>query len=155
MNSNHNDLEKIEDGLSKKLIYRKTEKNNTVRSEKFNILELSGFTRIYINILEKFIKNPILTIFSSIIIVIVLFNLYVNFNAGARFSVEGDTNQMTVHTIARGNLSPSQKLEIALDVLGVGSGDEVIVPGFMWISSISAIIRASIIPVLVDSQTKH
>ena len=47
---------------------------------------------------------------------IVLFNLYVNFNAGARFSVEGDTNQMTVHTIARGNLSPSQKLEIALDV---------------------------------------
>ena len=27
MNSNHNDLEKIEDGLSKKLIYRKTEKN--------------------------------------------------------------------------------------------------------------------------------
>ena len=97
-------------------IFGKTEKNNTVRSEKFNILELSGFTRIYINILEKFIKNPILTIFSSIIIVIVLFNLYVNFNAGARFSVEGDTNQMTVHTIARGNLSPSQKLEIALDV---------------------------------------
>tara|TARA_A100000164_G_scaffold168513_1_gene149589 strand:+ start:13978 stop:17121 length:3144 start_codon:yes stop_codon:yes gene_type:complete len=97
-------------------IFGKTEKNNTVRSEKFNILELSGFTKIYINILEKFIKNPILTIFSSIIIVIVLFNLYVNFNAGTRFSVEGDTNQMTVHTIARGNLSPSQKLEIALDV---------------------------------------
>ena len=97
-------------------IFGKTEKNNTVRSEKFNILELSGFTKIYINILEKFIKNPILTIFSSIVIVIVLFNLYINFNAGARFSVEGDTNQMTVHTIARGNLSPSQKLEIALDV---------------------------------------
>ena len=29
MNSNHKDLEKIEDGLSKKLIYRKIEKNNT------------------------------------------------------------------------------------------------------------------------------
>ena len=29
MNSDHKDLEKIEDGLSKKLIYRKTEKNNT------------------------------------------------------------------------------------------------------------------------------
>ena len=97
-------------------IFGKTEKNNTVRPKKFNILELSGITKIYINILEKFIKNPILTIFSSIVIVIVLFNLYINFNAGARFSVEGDTNQMTVHTIARGNLSPSQKLEIALDV---------------------------------------
>ena len=46
-------------------------------------------------------------------------------------------------------------LEIALDALSVGSGDEVIVRGFMWISSISSIIRASIIPVLVDSQTKH
>ena len=29
MNSDHNDLEKIESGLSKKLIYRKIEKNNT------------------------------------------------------------------------------------------------------------------------------
>ena len=29
MNSNHNDLEKIEDGLSNKLIYRKIEKENT------------------------------------------------------------------------------------------------------------------------------
>ncbi len=29
MNSNHNDLEKIEDGLSNKLIYRKIEKKNT------------------------------------------------------------------------------------------------------------------------------
>ena len=57
-----------------------------------------------------------LTIISSIGIVIILFSLYVNFNAGARFSVEGDTNQMTVHIIARGNLSPSQKLGIALDV---------------------------------------
>jgi 8-amino-3,8-dideoxy-alpha-D-manno-octulosonate transaminase len=30
-------------------------------------------------------------------------------------------------------------LEIALDALGVGAGDEVLVQGFMWISSISAI----------------
>ena len=42
--------------------------------------------------------------------------MYANFNAGARYSVEGDTNQMTVHVIARGNLSPSQKLSLALEV---------------------------------------
>lgn len=42
-------------------------------------------------------------------------------------------------------------LEIALDALGVGCGDEVLVQGFMWISSISAIIRNRAIPVLVDS----
>ena len=98
-------------------IFGKTEKKDlTNLNDKPNLNNISGFTKIYINILQKFIKNPILTIISSIGIVVVLFNLYVNFNAGARFSVEGDTNQMTVHIIARGNLSPSQKLGIALDV---------------------------------------
>jgi len=42
-------------------------------------------------------------------------------------------------------------LEVALDALGVGCGDEVIVQGYMWIASISAIIRNRAIPVLVDS----
>lgn len=42
-------------------------------------------------------------------------------------------------------------LEVALDALGVGEGDEVLVQGFMWIASISAIIRQRAIPVLVDS----
>ena len=42
-------------------------------------------------------------------------------------------------------------LEAALDALGVGAGDEVLVQGFMWISSISAIVRSRAIPVLVDS----
>ena len=98
-------------------IFGKTEKKDlTNLNHKPNLKNISGFTKIYIDILKKFIKNPILTIASSIGIVAVLFNLYVNFNAGARFSVEGDTNQMTVHIIARGNLSPSQKLGIALDV---------------------------------------
>jgi len=42
-------------------------------------------------------------------------------------------------------------LEVALDTMGVGQGDEVLVRGFMWISSISAIVRNRAIPVLVDS----
>lgn len=42
-------------------------------------------------------------------------------------------------------------LEVALDALGVGAGDEVLVQGFMWISSISSIVRSRAIPVLVDS----
>ncbi|MBM3845586.1 MAG: hypothetical protein FJ405_04780 [Verrucomicrobia bacterium] len=42
-------------------------------------------------------------------------------------------------------------LEVALDAMGVGEGDEVLVQGFMWISSISAIVRNRAIPVLVDS----
>ena len=98
-------------------IFGKTEKKDIAKlNNKFDLRNLSGFTKIYIDILQKFIKTPIVTVISSIGIVIILFNLYANFNAGARFSVEGDTNQMTVHIIARGNLSPSQKLGIALDV---------------------------------------
>ena len=98
-------------------IFGKTEKKEIAKlNNKFDLRNLSGFTKIYIDILQKLIKTPIVTVISSIGIVIILFNLYANFNAGARFSVEGDTNQMTVHIIARGNLSPSQKLGIALDV---------------------------------------
>ncbi len=98
-------------------IFGKTEKKDIAKlNDKFDLRNLSGFTKVYIDILQKLIKTPILTVISSIGIVIILFNLYVNFNAGARYSVEGDTNQMTVHIIARGNLSPSQKLGIALDV---------------------------------------
>ena len=98
-------------------IFGKTEKKDIAKlNNKFDLRNLSGFTKVYIDILQKLIKTPILTVISSIGIVIILFNLYVNFNAGARYSVEGDTNQMTVHIIARGNLSPSQKLGIALDV---------------------------------------
>jgi multidrug efflux pump len=85
-------------------------------NENFDVKQLTGYTKVYVKILARLIKAPIVTIVSSVIIVAVLFNLYTNFNAGARYSVEGDTNQMTVHVIARGNLSPSQKLTLALEV---------------------------------------
>lgn len=42
-------------------------------------------------------------------------------------------------------------LEVALEALGAGCGDEVLVPGFMWISTIAAVVRCRAIPVLVDS----
>ena len=98
-------------------LFGKTEKTSSVKlNEKFDINKLTGYTKIYVKILSKLIRTPIITVVSSVIIVAILFNLYTNFNAGARYSVEGDTNQMTVHVIARGNLSPSQKLTIALEV---------------------------------------
>ena len=98
-------------------LFGKTEKTNITRlNENFDINKLTGYSQVYVKILKRLIKTPIVTIFSSVIIVVILFNLYTNFNAGARYSVEGDTNQMTVHVIARGNLSPSQKLALALEV---------------------------------------
>ena len=98
-------------------LFGKTEQTNVTKlNEKFDLKQLTGYTKVYVKILSRLIKAPIVTIVSSVIIVAVLFNLYTNFNAGARYSVEGDTNQMTVHVIARGNLSPSQKLTLALEV---------------------------------------
>ena len=98
-------------------LFGKTEQTNVTKlNEKFDLKQLTGYTKVYVKILARLIKAPIVTIVSSVIIVAVLFNLYTNFNAGARYSVEGDTNQMTVHVIARGNLSPSQKLTLALEV---------------------------------------
>ena len=98
-------------------LFGKTEQTNITKlNENFDVKQLTGYTKVYVKILARLIKAPIVTIVSSVIIVAVLFNLYTNFNAGARYSVEGDTNQMTVHVIARGNLSPSQKLSLALEV---------------------------------------
>ena len=45
-------------------------------------------------------------------------------------------------------------LEIAVESLGIGKGDEVIMPAFTIISCASAIIKAGAIPVLVDSEMK-
>lgn len=55
----------------------------------------------------------------------------------------------TIHVTAVN--SGTGALEVALDALGAGCGDEVIVQGFMWIATISAIVRNRAIPVLVDS----
>ncbi|MFA1538195.1 DegT/DnrJ/EryC1/StrS family aminotransferase [Actinomadura monticuli] len=41
-------------------------------------------------------------------------------------------------------------LVIALEALGVGAGDEVIVPGLTWVASASAVLNVNAVPVIVD-----
>jgi perosamine synthetase len=53
------------------------------------------------------------------------------------------------HAIAVANGTAA--LDIAVDALGIGHGDEVIMPTFTIISCIHQIVRAGAIPVLVDS----
>ncbi len=60
MNSDYNDLEKIEDGLSNKLIYRKTEKENTKIIIDFSKdkQELKNFLNVYEILLKVNISIP-------------------------------------------------------------------------------------------------
>ena len=46
--------------------------------------------------------------------------------------------------------SGTAALQVALGALGVGPGDEVLLPGYMWVTCISAIIAMGAIPRLVD-----
>ena len=46
--------------------------------------------------------------------------------------------------------SGTSALSLAMNALGIGPGDEVLLPGYMWVSCIAAIIRAGAIPRLVD-----
>ena len=60
MNSDHNDLEKIEDGLSNKLIYRKTEKENTKIIIDFSKdkQEFKNFLNVYEILLKVNVSIP-------------------------------------------------------------------------------------------------
>lgn len=50
-------------------------------------------------------------------------------------------------TVSNGSVA----LEVALAALGIGAGDEVIMPAFTIISCASAVVRVGALPVLVDS----
>ena len=51
---------------------------------------------------------------------------------------------------ALGVSSATAGLHIALAALGLGPGDEVLLPGYFWVSCVSAIVRLGAIPRLVD-----
>ena len=46
--------------------------------------------------------------------------------------------------------SGTSALSLAMSALGIGPGDEVLLPGYLWVSCLAAIIRAGAIPRLVD-----
>jgi dTDP-4-amino-4,6-dideoxygalactose transaminase len=46
--------------------------------------------------------------------------------------------------------SGTAALSVAMGALGIGPGDEVLVPGYLWVSCLSAIVRLGAIPRLVD-----
>lgn len=51
---------------------------------------------------------------------------------------------------ALGVNSGTAALSIALTAMDIGPGDEVLLPGYLWVSCIAAVVRAGAIPRLVD-----
>jgi 8-amino-3,8-dideoxy-alpha-D-manno-octulosonate transaminase len=51
---------------------------------------------------------------------------------------------------ALGVNSGTGALMVTMSALGIGPGDEVIVPAFMWVSTLSAVVQANAIPVLCE-----
>jgi dTDP-4-amino-4,6-dideoxygalactose transaminase len=46
--------------------------------------------------------------------------------------------------------SGTAALQVALAAMGIGPGDEVLLPGYLWVSTISAVVRSGAVPSLVD-----
>ena len=64
--------------------------------------------------------------------------------------LEGEFRHAMGTSFALAVTSGTAALLCALQGLGVGPGDEVIVPGFGWIASISAILGVGAVPVIVE-----
>ena len=56
---------------------------------------------------------------------------------------------------AIGCANGTDAIEIALEALGVGPGDEVIIPAYTWVSTASAVIRVGAEPVFVDVHEEY
>lgn len=54
------------------------------------------------------------------------------------------------HAHALGVSSGTAALGIAMSALNLGPGDEVLIPGYLWVSCVSAVVRCGAIPRLVD-----
>lgn len=74
---------------------------------------------------------------------------------GANFLAEADTLEKEFaarlsRKYAQAVCSGTNGLLSAMAAFGIGPGDEVLMPGFFWVSTVSAVVRSGGIPVLVE-----
>lgn len=69
-------------------------------------------------------------------------------NEVSKFETEFAAYVGTKHALAVS--SGTAALQVALGALGVGPGDEVLIPGYFWVATVGAVVRSGAIPILVD-----
>ncbi len=75
-------------------------------------------------------------------------SIFVNGEPLASFEKKFAEYMGVSHCIGCGN--GTDAIEIALEALGVGKGDEVLVPAYTWVSTASAVSRVGAKPIFVD-----
>ncbi len=65
-------------------------------------------------------------------------------------TLEKEFREMMGAKYALAVTSGTAALEVALGAMGVGAGDEVIIPAWSWISCFSAVVRVGALPVLAE-----
>ncbi|HKT96803.1 MAG TPA: DegT/DnrJ/EryC1/StrS family aminotransferase [Paraburkholderia sp.] len=65
-------------------------------------------------------------------------------------TLEAEWKQTFGHRHALAVSSGTAALSIAVSALSIGPGDEVLLPGYLWVSCVSAVVRAGAMPRFVD-----
>lgn len=91
-------------------------RRRSFNGEALSLSNVSGPTRLYVNILRALIWRPILVTVATLTLVAGSFVYYGSNNAGVEFFVDTEPEQALVFVKARGNLSATEELSLVKEV---------------------------------------
>ena len=84
--------------------------------QNFNLKDISGYIGIYVSILDKLLKRPILTLLSVFVILFTIISSFFSFGKGMIYFSTGDPYFGQIKIYARGNLSIDEINKLTSDV---------------------------------------
>ena len=84
--------------------------------QNFNLKDISGYIGIYVSILDKLLKRPILTLLSVFIILFTIISSFFSYGKGMIYFSTGDPYFGQIKIYARGNLSIDEINKLTSDV---------------------------------------
>jgi multidrug efflux pump len=84
--------------------------------QNFNLKDISGYIGVYVSILDKLLKRPVLTLLSVFIILFTIISSFFSFGKGMIYFSTGDPYFGEIKIYARGNLSIDEVNKLTSDV---------------------------------------